>query len=280
MSEIWKERLGRRLRELRRARDLTLKALAERARLSVRFLSEVEAGRANPSLASLRDLAGALEVDVLAFIVDEPRSGTHAELHALIDALDPAAAAEALRLLREARLDGRLPTVALLGLRGAGKSSVGERLAARLQRPFIELDRLIEREAGMDLGDLFELHGEERVRQLERRVLERVLEGEPAVLATGGGLVTHPESWALLQARTLTVWLKASPQEHWDRVIAQGDLRPMANRSRARAELEALYEARAPLYARAHVVVETSHLDVEEVAARVAELAGARASSG
>lgn len=279
MNDLWKEALGRRVRALRRDRGLTLKAAAEAAGLSVRFLSEVEAGRANPSLGSLRDLAAALSEDALSLLAPEGRSAAHSELHALVDALDPASAAAALRLVRRARLDRRVPPIALLGLRGAGKSSVGARLAERLSRPFIELDRLIEREAGMDLGDLFELHGEERVRQLEGRVLERALDdAEPAVLATGGGLVTHKESWALLCERSLTVWLKATPQEHWDRVIAQGDLRPMANRSRARAELEALYEARASLYARAHLVVDTSRLCVDEVAERVEKLASTKAA--
>ena len=288
-SDLWKVALGQRVRQLRQDAGLTLKALAEASGLSMRFLSEMEAGRANPSLGSLRDLAAALGVEVLALLdpagsdarrpdgasVPARAPDACAALHALVETLDAGAAAAALRLLKEARLDRRISPVALVGLRGAGKSSVGARLAARLERPFLELDRLIEREAGMGLGDLFELHGEERVRQLERRVLARVLDsGEPAVLATGGGLVTHPDSWALLDERAVTVWLKATPQQHWDRVVAQGDLRPMANRSRARAELEALYQAREPLYARAQRIVDTSDLQLDAVVDRLAAQLG------
>lgn len=236
MGEDWRTALGARAKAVRKDRGLTLKALSEASGLSVRFLSEVEAGRANPSVGSLFQLAKALGISARSLLPeDRPR------------------------------------TVALLGIRGAGKSTVGARLAARLRRPFVELDRLIERDAGMELGDLFEIHGEERVGQIEERVLERVLaEEEPCVLATGGGLVTHPASWALLEAKAITVWLKATPQEHWDRVIAQGDLRPMQNRRRARAEFEALYAARAPLYARAELIVDTTRKDVDGVCREIA----------
>lgn len=262
--------LGERVKRARARAGLTLKVLGERCGLSARFLSEVEAGRANPSVGSLREVARALEVDLLALLHEGPTSDAHDELLALVQRLDPGAARAALEQLEQGaeRRAGR--PVALLGLRGAGKSSVGRRLSERTGRGFVELDQLIEREAGMQLGDLFELHGEDHVRQLERRVLAGVLdEGEGAVLATGGGLVTHQESWGELKARALTVWLKATPQQHWDRVVAQGDLRPMANRSRARAELEALYEARAPLYARADLVIDTSDVDVEGVCERL-----------
>jgi XRE family transcriptional regulator, aerobic/anaerobic benzoate catabolism transcriptional regulator len=262
--------LGERVKRARATAGLTLKALGERCGLSPRFLSEVEAGRANPSIGSLRELARALDADLLGLLHDGPTSAAHEALLALVQRLDAGAARAALEQLKDGA-DGRAGRpVALLGLRGAGKSSVGQRLAERLGRAFVELDQLIEREAGMQLGDLFELHGEEHVRALERRVLASVLgERGGAVLATGGGLVTHPESWAELNARALTVWLRATPQQHWDRVVAQGDLRPMANRSRARAELEALYEARAPLYQRADMVIDTRDVDVEGVCERL-----------
>lgn len=272
-DDTWKALLGQRVRELRHAQSWTLRQLADESGLSLRFLSEVEAGRANPSLGSLRDLSRSLGVDVARLLTlseaggegwgrGQGPSSLHAELHALVDTLRPQAAREALRLLRDAALELRPPVVALLGLRGAGKSSVGARLAGALQCPFVELDRLIEREAGMELGDLFELHGEARVRALEQEVLERILrEPGPRVLATGGGIVTHGPTWARLYDATLTVWLKATSQTHWDRVLAQGDLRPMRHRARARSELEALYQARAPLYARAHAIVETDARD-------------------
>jgi XRE family aerobic/anaerobic benzoate catabolism transcriptional regulator len=234
----WRRALGDRVRELRDERDFTRLDLAAKSGLSVRFLADVEAGRANPSLGSLYDLAGALDVDVAA-------------------------------LLRK-----RARPVALLGLRGAGKSTVGKKVAKALSWPFVELDSEIEREAGMKLGELFALHGEAHYRTLEERVLRSLLtKSEPAVVATGGGLVTHEESWSLLRTGALTVWLQATPQEHWDRVLAQGDVRPMQQRARARAELEALYQARAPLYAAAELVVDTSARDADESAAQIAAAA-------
>lgn len=271
-GSLEQRRLGERVKLARQKLSLTLKAVGERSGLSARFLSDVEAGRANPSLGSLRELSRALEVDLLALLHEGPTSDAHAALLRHIQHLDEAHAKDLLLRLGSERLARAQRTLALLGLRGAGKSSVGERLAARLERRFLELDQLIEREAGMQLGDLFELHGEDHVRQLEHRVLRRVLDGEgPSVIATGGGLVTNPETWRELRERAFTVWLRTSPQQHWDRVVAQGDLRPMANRSRARTELEQLYTARAPLYERADVIVDTTELDVDAVCERIVE---------
>lgn len=271
MTSDWKADLGARVRGARHARGLTLRALAERARLSVRFVSDVEAGRANPSLGSLRDLAEALDSPLARLVLVEG-GAVHERLHAMVEALPPSAALAAERLLGEATFASESAPLVLLGLRGAGKSAVGRALSKRIGRPFSELDRILERESGMSLGDLFELHGEAHVRALEARVLDELLDAENAcILAAGGGIVTQPESFARLRSRAVTVWLRASPQAHWDRVIAQGDLRPMANRSRARAELEALYTARAPLYAKAQLVVDTDALTVDEVAAHIAE---------
>lgn len=270
------QRLGERVKLVRQRLGLTLKVVGERSGLSARFLSDVEAGRANPSLGSLTELARALDVDLLALLHAGPSTLAHEELLAYVQSLDEGAARELLSRARGEVKQRARRTLALLGLRGAGKSAVGERLAARLGRRFLELNQLIEREAGMQLGDLFELHGAEHVRELEHRVLRQVLDDDaPAVVATGGGLVTNPETWRELKERACTVWLRATPQQHWDRVVAQGDLRPMANRSRARAELEQLYQARAPLYARADLVVDTSELDVEGVCERIVAALGA-----
>lgn len=236
----WKEALGQRVRSLRDERGLTRQNLADRSHLSLRFLADVEGGKANPSLGSLHDLAAALDVDVVALLSSSRE--------------------------RERERERQARPIALLGLRGAGKSTVGKRVARQLGWPFVELDKEIEREAGMALGELFALHGETHYRTLEARVLHTLLskgERAPMVLATGGGIVTHDESWRFLRARATTVWLKATPQQHWERVLAQGDERPMAKRSRARAELEQLHAARAPLYAAADVVVDTGALEVD-----------------
>jgi XRE family aerobic/anaerobic benzoate catabolism transcriptional regulator len=237
MEPAWKRALADRVRALRLERGLSQKELAERAALSLRFLADVEGGRANPSLGSLIDLARALEVDVVALLA------THTEQRC----------------------------IALLGLRGAGKSTVGKRVARLLGWKFLELDKEIEREAGMSLSELFALHGEQHYRTLEHRVLSELLSrAEPLVLATGGGIVTHEESVRLLRRRALTVWLKATPQEHWDRVLAQGDQRPMQQRARARAELEELFARRAPLYAESDLIVDTSVYDADATATRIA----------
>lgn len=225
--EPWKTALGERVRGLRGERGLTRQDVADRAQLSLRFLADVEGGKANPSLGSLHELANALAVDVTALL--------------------------------SAPLAAR--PLALVGLRGAGKSTLGKKVAKALGRAFVEVDREIEREAGMALGELFSLHGEAHYRTLEERVLRALLaRAEPLVLATGGGVVTHEESWRVLRARATTVWLKATPQEHWDRVLLQGDERPMHKRAQARAELEALHAARAPLYAAADVIIDTGAL--------------------
>lgn len=233
--------LAQRVRRFRVERDLTVRDLATSSGLSPRLLALVEAGKANPTLASLAELAAALGVDV-------------------IDLLQP---------------DSAQRSVALLGLRGAGKSTVGAALATRLGWGFVELDQRIESEAGLSLGALFELHGEIHLRRIESRLVRALLSAAsaPAVLACGGGLVTDDGTWDTVRNRALTVWLKATPQEHWDRVRAQGDERPMAHRSSARAELDDLWRGRAPLYAQASLHVDTSSHTVAEAVEIIAAAA-------
>ncbi len=162
--------------------------------------------------------------------------------------------------------DGRRQVIALIGLRGAGKTTIGKRLAKTLKRSFLELDQMIEEEAGLRLDEVFELHGEAYYRRLEREVLRRFLStGTAAVIASGGGLVTDRITYDILKQRTLTVWLKARPEDYLARVAAQGDRRPMAGRAEPLAELRELLKERETLYAEAEVTVETSEKTPEEI---------------
>jgi XRE family aerobic/anaerobic benzoate catabolism transcriptional regulator len=241
--------LGSAVRGLRTERALTLRALAKRAGVSERFLVQLEAGEGNISVARLEDVAEALGT-------------TGAEL--LAQASRPQAKVS------------RPGVIALVGLRGAGKSSIGAAVAKRLEVPFIELDEAIMREAQMTLSTIFEIHGEAYYRQMERDVLRRLLDaGKPAVIATGGSIVTDAETWGLLRSRARTVWLKATPREHWDRVVAQGDVRPMRGRPRAMNELKQLLAARTPLYEQADVTLDTSSRTPTDVVERIAAMSSA-----
>lgn len=242
--------LGVAVRSRRREQGLTRRALSERAQVSERFLVQLEGGEGNISVARLEDVAQALGTTGATLL----QLG-EAEASARAVAPPPARA------------------VALVGLRGAGKSTVGARAAAELGVPFVELDALVAREAGMELSALFEMHGEAYFRRLQGEVLRRVLDdadrGRPVVLATGGSLVTDGESYGLLRRRAVTVWLKATPRDHWDRVVAQGDVRPMKNRENAMSELKTLLRGRQPLYAKAAHVVDTSKVSADEATRRV-----------
>jgi XRE family aerobic/anaerobic benzoate catabolism transcriptional regulator len=237
--------LGQRIRSLRTARGFTLKDLAGRADMSARFVVQLESGTANVSVRKLSALARALGT-------------TPSEL-----LRSPASAAEP-------------PVIALLGLRGAGKSTIGRRLARRLRVPFVELDRRVEEAGGLSLDEIFALHGQEYYRRLEREALERLLADErPAVVATGGGIVTSGDTYSLLRRRARTVWLRADAEDHWNRVVQQGDRRPMADNPEAMAELRRLLAERQPLYARAAHVVDTSRLGVDDAVAAIEGLLGA-----
>src|SRR5690349_3939501 len=230
-------RLGDRVRAWRNAHGMPRRLLAESSGVSERYLAQLEAGRGNISILLLRRIARAMRVSVEELVREEPAA-------------------------RSAR-------IALVGLRGAGKSTLGAKLAQTLGVAFIELDREVEKEAGADLAEVFALYGQDAFRRFERRALERVLEeNERAVIAAGGGLVTEPSTYELLLERCFCVWLKASPQEHMSRVVAQGDLRPFAGKTQGRSaaldEIRKLLADRERLYARAPLALDTSGRTVRQ----------------
>ena len=238
--------LGQRVRLLRARRGMTRRILAAQSGVSERYISAVESGTGNGSILLLRALAEALHVTLRTLLEDEP-----------------APPPPPMR-----RPDGPHDRIALIGLRGAGKSTLGPLLADRLDVPFLELDREVEREAGMGLGEIMELHGQAGFRRMERSVLDRLIQAYPkAVIAAGGGIVAEAETFDRLLASCLTVWIKASPQEHMQRVIDQGDMRPMRDNRRSMDDLRAILASREALYARADVQVETSGQSVAEALA-------------
>lgn len=236
------EAVGQAVRAHRERRGWSRRELAAQCGVSERFLAQLEAGLGNISLRRFADVAHSLGT-------------TPSALLAPADA--PA---------------GQRP-VALLGVRGAGKSTVGAALARRLGVAFVEIDREIELAAGLPLGEVFALHGEAYYRRLEREVLTRLVAApSPTILATGGSIVNDPTNYALLRSRCRTVWLRARPEDHWNRVVAQGDRRPMADSPHAFSELRALLAAREKLYARADHTIDTAERPVTAVVSELAAL--------
>lgn len=263
-SDAYLQRLGERVRVMRNRRGMSRKALAKHAQLSERYLAQLETGEGNCSIVLLRRVARALGMPVEELVHDRPDPSVETMLLSqFLERLPPAALKEARELLlrRFGGAAGALKhnRIALIGLRGAGKSTVGELLAARLELPFIELDREIERLSGASLGEIFEMFGQERFRRAEREAFERVLaQHQQFVLATGGSIVTEPSTFELLLSSCFTIWVRAEPREHMQRVIAQGDLRVTGDSARAMDDLISILASREPLYARAEATIVTT----------------------
>jgi len=261
--------LGERVRNARARRGMTRKILAADSGVSERYLAQLESGQGNISIALLRQVAQAMSVPIADLVRDGAERPV--ELTLLLQRLSrlgPEELSEAHRLVNERfgrSVDGdRNARIALIGLRGAGKTTLGRMLAERLNVPFIEMATEIERDSGMSLNEIFSLSGQAAYRRYERRALERILEGHRAgVIATGGSLVSEPATYDLLLNGCFTVWIKCSPEEHMMRVVAQGDMRPMAGNAEAMDDLRRILEGREALYAKADAVVDTSSRDAQ-----------------
>jgi XRE family transcriptional regulator, aerobic/anaerobic benzoate catabolism transcriptional regulator len=250
-DKVFLHALGQRVRLNRMRRGMTRRILAAQSGVSERYISAVEAGTGNGSILLLRALALALNVGLRDLLEDAT------ELGVVVTERDP----------------GFRGRIALIGLRGAGKSTLGSLLAAQTGVPFVELDREIEKDAGLGLGEIMELHGQAGFRRLERGVLDRVIAACPAaVIAAGGGIVAETATFQRLLDACLTVWVKAAPEVHMQRVIDQGDMRPMRDNKRSMDDLRAILASREALYARADIHIETTG---RSVAATLAELVAA-----
>ena len=264
--------LGERVRQMRARRGMTRRILARDSGVSERYLAQLESGQGNISILLLRQIAQALDTPLQALVLDGPEPPVDlVHTTEFLRRLPAAELVEARRLLVEnfggVDLDARRGRIALVGLRGAGKSTLGAILADRLEAPFLELDRLIEQESGVSLSVLFDLYGQSGFRRLERRVLDQVIERYPRfVLATGGSLVSEPATFERLLTMCFTVWLRATPEQHMQRVIAQGDMRPMADNRESMSDLRRILDVREPLYRKADATIDTSGGPVEETA--------------
>jgi XRE family aerobic/anaerobic benzoate catabolism transcriptional regulator len=261
--------LGRRVRELRSRRGMTRKIVAREANVSERHLAQLEAGGGNVSIVLLRRITAALKVSLVDLFAPEAR-GPHEKrmIQRFLERLPNHRVEDVVvRLMRDfgPEEEMRRKRIALIGLRGAGKSTLGIRLGAEMQLPFIELDREIEKDTGMPLSEIFSLYGQSGYRAIEKRTLEKVLnENERAVLSVGGGVVSEKETFDYLLSHCYTVWIKAQPEEHMARVIAQGDFRAMAGNDQAMEDLRLILEAREPLYQEADMCLETSGSSADE----------------
>lgn len=263
--------LGERVRALRARRGMTRKAVAVAAEVSERHLANLEYGEGNASILVLLQVARALQCSLAELIGDVTTSSPEWLLiRELLESRDDAS-------LRRVRIaigemlgtgGGNMAVctrVALIGLRGAGKSTLGQMLAEDLGYPFVELSREIEKFAGCSVSEIQALYGMNAYRRYERRALEEAIQIYPeAVIATPGGLVSDPATFNQLLSHCTTVWLQADPEDHMKRVAAQGDLRPMAGSREAMEDLKGILAGRAAFYSKAQYRIDTSAQTLEQ----------------
>jgi XRE family aerobic/anaerobic benzoate catabolism transcriptional regulator len=270
------EQLGQRVRTMRALRGMSRKVLAKVSGISERYIAQLESGKGNVSIVLLRRVSNAMGAHIEDLIPagdpapdwpvirDLLRQATPGQIAQARDILSGQAGGAAARPISSG--------IALIGLRGAGKSTLGKMLAKKIGWKFVELNKEIEAQNGLSVAEIIALYGQEGFHRMEQTALAHLLaRKELMVLATGGGIVSEPLTFELILSSFYTVWLKAEPEEHMARVRRQGDLRPMADDRSAMAELRTILLSREPLYARASAVVDTAGLSVDAAAARLIE---------
>ena len=273
--------LGERVRRVRAQRGMSRRILAQASGVSERYLAQLESGKGNASVLVLKVIAEAMHIaldDLVELKADQPP--TYLLLRERLRGASAEQLGRWVKLLRggERQTARHANHIALIGLRGAGKSTLGAALAKRLGLPFVELGQEIERAAGMATSEIFAQGGQHTYRSLERQALRAtLLHHSRAVIATGGSLVSEPETYELLLESCFTVWIKATPRQHMERVIAQGDHRPMADHRHAMADLKRILAERAALYGRADTSVDTSAVDVQTTLRHLLTLEAVRA---
>jgi len=271
------EQLGQRVRTMRGLRGMSRKVLAKVSGISERYIAQLESGKGNVSIVLLRRVSNAMGAHLEDLIPDGDPAPDWPVIRDLLRKATPAQMAHAKEILTghganaaSASRGMSFAGIALIGLRGAGKTTLGRKLADKIGWTFVELNKEIERQNGLSVAEIIALYGQEGFRRMEQAALGQLLaRKELTVLATGGGIVSEPLTFDLILSSFYTIWLKAKPEEHMARVRQQGDLRPMADDRSAMAELRTILLSREPLYARASAVVDTADLSVDAAAARL-----------
>jgi XRE family transcriptional regulator, aerobic/anaerobic benzoate catabolism transcriptional regulator len=270
------EALGQRVRTMRALRGMSRKVLAKVSGISERYIAQLEGGKGNVSIVLLRRVSNAMGAHLEDLIPSAEPAPDWAVIRDLVRKATPAQIAQAKDALAGAghstQRRNSFSGIALIGLRGAGKSTLGKMLAKKIGWSFVELNKEIEAQNGLSVAEIIALYGQEGFRRMEQAALGQLLaRKELMVLATGGGIVSEPLTFDLILSSFYTIWVKADPEEHMARVRGQGDLRPMADDRSAMAELRNILVSREPLYARASAVVDTAGLSVDAAAARLGE---------
>ena len=270
------EQLGRRVRTMRALRGMSRKVLAKVSGISERYIAQLESGKGNVSIVLLRRVSNAMGAPLEDLIPAAEPSPDWPVIRDLLRKATPNQIAQARDVLAgqggSAQRRTSFAGIALIGLRGAGKSTLGKLLAKKIGWSFVELNKEIEAQNGLSVAEIIALYGQEGFRRMEQAALDQLLaRKELMVLATGGGIVSEPLTFDLILSSFYTIWVKAEPEEHMARVRRQGDLRPMADDRSAMAELRTILKSREPLYARASATVDTAGLSVDAAAARLSE---------